>query len=66
MLCCVLLLFSVVNPSCASSVLQYWQAIRVVQACLSYDDSVFKNTPIRQLSPLLLSDNCGAVDSGWR
>jgi hypothetical protein len=41
-------------------------AITVAQACLSCNDSVFKNTPIHQLSPLLLSDNCGAVDSGRR
>jgi hypothetical protein len=40
-------------------------AITVVQACLSCDDCVVNNTPIRQLSPSLLSDNCGAVDSGW-
>ncbi len=33
-------------------------AITVVQACLSCNDSLSNNTPIRQLSPLFLSDNC--------
>jgi hypothetical protein len=33
MLCCVLLFFSVVNPSCASSVLQYWQLGKYKLVC---------------------------------
>ncbi len=58
MLCCFLLFVSVVKPSCYSTVLQY-RHLLVVQT-LSYDDFVVHNAPIRQLSPSLLSDNCGA------
>jgi hypothetical protein len=56
---CAVVLFcrqSILSQYCTSVL-----AITVVQACLSCDDSVFKNTPIHPLSPSLLSDNCGAV-----
>jgi hypothetical protein len=62
-------LCAVVLFCCESILCQYCTSlleITVVQACLSCNDSIFNNTPIRQLSPLFLSDNCGAVDSSWR
>ena len=56
---------AVVPFCCQSILLQYGTsvpALRVAQPCLSIYDSVFNNTPMRQLSPLFLSDNCSA---GW-
>jgi hypothetical protein len=52
---------------CQCILLQYCTsvpALTVVQPCLACNDYVFNNTPIRQLSPSFLSDNCSAVDSG--
>jgi hypothetical protein len=61
-------LCAVVLFCCQSIMLQFCTselAITGVQACLSFDDSAFNNTPIRQLSHSYLLDNCGAVGSGW-
>jgi hypothetical protein len=64
--CCVVCCSSFCRQSILCQYCTSVLAIMVVQACLSCDDSFFNNTPIRQLSPSLLSDNCGAVDSGRR
>ena len=65
-LCRVLLLFSGINPSCHSTVLQYSQHVRVPgrTMILLCGFKFWNNTPTLQLSPSLLSDNCGAVV--WR
>jgi hypothetical protein len=60
---CAVVLFcreSILLQYCASVL-----ALTVVQPCLSCNNSVFNNTLIHQLSPLLLSDNCGTADSDW-
>jgi hypothetical protein len=58
MLCCVLLFFSVVSPSCASTVLQYWQLQLYNLVCHAMILSSTIHQYACQLSPSLLSDNC--------
>jgi hypothetical protein len=73
MLCCVLLFFSVVNPSCASTVLQYWQLwqYKLVSHAMILSSTIhqYVNSHLhcsQTIAVPLFAELFGFVNSQWR